>query len=227
MKLSTFQSKGYQIVNGLYTPGQILNITQVLEGLDLEREFGVRRILRLYPDLAKMVITPQLSGLVRRIQPKAQVIRSIYFNKPPLANWIVNWHQDLTINLKHKKIYPGFKNWRVLADRVVTQPPIDVLKNMFTLRVHLDQCTEQNGALRVIPGSHLEGVIDVRNGIGKNQAKEQICEVSKGGVLIMKPLLLHSSRRTDNLASRRVIHMEFSDFQLPPDLDWLENIPIA
>lgn len=227
MKLSTFQSKGYQIVNGLYTPGQILNITRVLEGLDLEREFGVRRILRLYPDLAKMVITPQLSGLVRRIQPKAQVIRSIYFNKPPLANWIVNWHQDLTINLKHKKIYPGFKNWRVLADRVVTQPPLDVLKDMFTLRVHLDQCTEQNGALRVIPGSHLEGVIDVRNGIGKNQAKEQICEVSKGGVLIMKPLLLHSSRRTDNLASRRVIHMEFSDFQLPHDLDWLENIPIA
>lgn len=226
MELSTFQLKGYQVLNGLYTPDQILNVRQLLEGLDLRQAFGVRQILRRSPELAKVILTPQLKSLIRRIQPRVQVIRSIYFNKPPQANWIVNWHQDLTINLRQKITYPGFKNWRVLKDRVVTQPPMDVLNNMFTLRVHLDDCNEQNGALRVIPGSHKAGIIDVRNGVDQGTAKEQICEVSEGGVLIMKPLLLHSSRRTENLANRRVIHMEFSDFQLPNDLDWLENIPI-
>ena len=42
----------------------------------------------------------------------------------------------------------------------------------------------------------------------------------------MKPLLLHSSRRTENQKNRRVIHIEFTDKQLPAGLKWKEMIEI-
>jgi hypothetical protein len=31
-------------------------------------------------------------------------------------------------------------------------PPAEILDKMLTLRVHLDDCGEENGPLRVIPG---------------------------------------------------------------------------
>ena len=37
------------------------------------------------------------------------------------------------------------------------QPPVKLLAEMVTLRLHLDFTHSGNGALRVIPGSHLEG----------------------------------------------------------------------
>lgn len=227
MELSLFHSSGFQLFKDLYTPTEVLELTSFLEKQDLGKAFGLRRILRRYPQLATLVITPKLTRLIQHIRPKAQVIRSIYFDKPPQANWIVNWHQDLTINLKEKKTLPEFKNWRVLPTRVVTQPPVEILEDMFTLRIHLDDCTEQNGALRVIPRSHRKGIVDVRNGLDHRFGREFVCEVPKGGVLLMRPLLLHSSRRTENLASRRVIHIEFSDYLLPDGLAWHENLPVG
>lgn len=56
---------------------------------------------------------------------------------------------------------------------------------------------------------------------------EKICEVKKGGILIMKPLVLHSSRRTENQKNRRVIHVEFCDESLPNGLEWKEKIEIS
>ena len=226
MDLSKFRTKGFQIFKGLYTTTEISELISFLDQQDLGNAFGVRRILRQYPELAKLLFTPRLRSIIRHIHPKAQVIRSLYFDKPPQANWIVNWHQDLTINVKQKKTLPNFKNWRVLPDRVVTRPPITLLENMFTLRIHLDDCNEQNGALRVIPASHQQGMVDVRNGPDSSLGKKHICEVPKGGVLLMSPLLLHSSRRTENEARRRVIHVELSDYVLPRGLEWHENLSI-
>lgn len=226
MNLETLQSKGFQRVDRLYSMAEISNIIGFLNAQDLEQSFGVRKLLKAFPKLAKLVFPPKVKQLIAKISPDAQVIRSIYFNKPPQANWIVNWHQDLTINLQQKHTHPGFKNWRVLPERVVVQPPLSFLENMFTLRVHLDTCTVQNGALRVVPSSHREGVIDLRHGLGERLADEVICEIPQGGALLMKPLLLHSSRRSENQANRRVIHIEFSDATLPTGLDWHENLPI-
>lgn len=226
MELSLFHSSGFQLFKDLYTPIEVLELTSFLEKQNLGKAFGLRSVLRRYPKLANLVITPKLTSLIHQIRPKTQVIRSIYFDKPPQANWIVNWHQDLTINLKEKKTLPEFKNWRVLPTRVVTQPPIEDLDTMFTLRIHLDDCTKQNGALRVIPRSHKAGILDVRNGLDHRFSRVYVCEVPKGGVLLMRPLILHSSKRTENEARRRVIHIEFSDYELPHGLEWHENLPI-
>jgi len=117
---------------------------------------------------------------------------------------------------------PRFINWRRLKDRTVVQPSLEILENIFTIRIHLDDCTKANGALRLILHSHTQGIIPIKKGIESYQAKAQICEVKKGGILIMKPLLLHASKRTENDLNRRVIHIEFSDMELPNGLTWLE-----
>jgi hypothetical protein len=39
-------------------------------------------------------------------------------------------------------------------------PPEDILKNTVTIRIHLDDADEFNGALKVIPGSHNKKLSD-------------------------------------------------------------------
>jgi ectoine hydroxylase-related dioxygenase (phytanoyl-CoA dioxygenase family) len=78
--------------------------------------------------------------------------------------------------------------------------------------VHLDDSTEQNGPLRVIPGSHLQGVLsdeEVMELVQQREATE--CLVSRGGVIAMRPLLIHSSSKVQNEAPRRVLHVEYCD----------------
>ena len=103
------------------------------------------------------------------------------------------------------------------------QPPLPVLENVVTIRIHLDDTDENNGALKVIPGSHANGIYRPET-IDWSREKDLSCNVSKGGIMLMKPLLLHSSGRTTNNKRRRVIHIELSSLELPPEISWAERI---
>jgi ectoine hydroxylase-related dioxygenase (phytanoyl-CoA dioxygenase family) len=94
---------------------------------------------------------------------------------------------------------------------------------MFTMRIHLDDTDENNGALKVIPGSHLKKVYRAET-IDWSVEKETICSVPKGGIMVMKPLLLHASGRTVNGLNRRVLHIEFCNRELPAPLLWTERL---
>jgi ectoine hydroxylase-related dioxygenase (phytanoyl-CoA dioxygenase family) len=76
--------------------------------------------------------------------------------------------------------------------------------------------------LRIVPKSHKE-VLEIKNLPADFFQNEVICEVPKGGVLIMKPLVWHSSKRTENNENRRVIHIELSNMILPEPLAWAER----
>lgn len=102
------------------------------------------------------------------------------------------------------------------------QPPIIILQDNFTIRIHLDDTDEGNGALKVIPGSHLKGIYRPEN-IDWNIETEHTCNVGAGGVMIMRPLLLHASNRTTNNKPRKVIHVEFSKTELPKNIKWSER----
>ena len=95
------------------------------------------------------------------------------------------------------------------------------MENIFTIRIHLDDTDENNGALKVIEKSHLKAVYRPET-IDWNTEKETVCNVKSGGVMLMKPLLLHSSGKTTNQNRRRVIHIEFSNQLLPKNLNWAE-----
>jgi ectoine hydroxylase-related dioxygenase (phytanoyl-CoA dioxygenase family) len=101
------------------------------------------------------------------------------------------------------------------------QPPVAVLEQLVAVRIHLDDCLVESGALRVVPQSHSQGrlsrerVEDLRR-----QNGETVVPVARGGALIMRPLILHASSKATSLAPRRVLHFVFGPPKLPLGLEW-------
>ncbi|MDB4918635.1 phytanoyl-CoA dioxygenase family protein [Mucilaginibacter sp.] len=149
------------------------------------------------------------------------VVKSIYFDKPEKSNWFVAWHQDLTISVDRKIELLGYGSWTIKLNQFAVQPPIEILQDNFTIRIHLDDTDAGNGALKVIPGSHLKNICRVDSLDWENET-ETTCKVNAGGVMIMRPLLLHASNRTTVNKKRRVVHIEFSKTELPVPICWAE-----
>jgi ectoine hydroxylase-related dioxygenase (phytanoyl-CoA dioxygenase family) len=111
----------------------------------------------------------------------------------------------------------------VKAGILHVQPPAAVLERMVSVRLHLDDCPEENGALRVIAGSHTSGKLDER--LIHDIAKRSVavtCAMRRGGVLMMRPLLLHASSASSFLGHRRVVHFDYAASELPEGMGWAE-----
>ena len=232
--MGKFEEFGYEIHENIFDDQQIHQIIRHIEQQNKTNDnhrsngglFAIREFLMEYPDIIPFLNNQKLFKIIQSLGENFKIIRSIYFDKPPKANWIVNWHQDLTINVDKKINRKDFKNWRILKNKVVTQPPLKILENIFTIRIHLDHCNRNNGALQIIPESHKKGIIPITELTQKDKKHAIFCELNKGGVLLMKPLLLHFSKRTDNNQRRRVIHLELTNQKLPDKLNWKEEINI-
>src|SRR5206468_7563965 len=130
--------------------------------------------------------------------------------KTPHANWKVAWHQDLSIAVRERLDVAGFGPWSLKNGVVHVQPPREVLESMLTVRLHLDDCGQDNGPLRVVAGSHALGILPPREVQRLVQARPvTTCVVPRGGALLMRPLLLHASSAALRAGHRRVIHLEF------------------
>lgn len=227
-----FADRGFSIIPGVFTQQEIEAILQLIDaapsGKPVFRKnedlFAIRRFFREVPGVASLVFTHRLKAIIDAILSGCFVVKSIYFDKPPTSNWWVASHQDLTIAVDRRADFPGFDHWTTKQDQFSVQPPVAILENIFTVRIHLDDTNKENGALRVIPGSHRKGI--VRPHANQEGLPECTCEVPRGGIMLMKPLLLHSSGRTTNRRSRRVIHIELSNHELPGGLVWAERLHI-
>ena len=91
--------------------------------------------------------------------------------------------------------------------------PASALEQVLALRIHLDDSTEANGPLRVIPGTHLRGVLtDEELQKLDSEIEPVTCMVDKGGVIAMRPLIVHASSKSHSLLPRRVLHIEYAAF---------------
>lgn len=224
--MKSFNTTGYAIIPDIFTPAEVDAIIKTIEETPSSKPtfrktedlFAIRQFLKEIPAITPLIFTKELKDLISH---DYFVVKSIYFDKPASSNWFVAWHQDLTISVNKKLALPGFGPWTVKQDQFAVQPPKEILENNFTIRIHLDDTDETNGALRVIPGSH-------QNGIQRysQHNTEDICKVKSGGIMIMRPLLQHASNRTTSLKRRRVIHIEFSNTELPTGLSWSERLQI-
>lgn len=150
-------------------------------------------------------------------------VRSILFDKTKSENWPVPWHQDLTIAVAEERLVSGYGPWSFKDGSPHVQPPVALLENMVTIRLHLDNTPASNGALRVIPGSHRNGKIDSESLGEVDKTGAVTCECGPGDALLMSPLILHSSRRSEVPTRRRVIHFEYArDEVLDSCLEWFE-----
>ena len=90
---------------------------------------------------------------------------------------------------------------------------------MIAIRVHLDPCKDDDGPLRVVPGSHLRGLIGPEEAV-RARAAEVACLTEQGDALVMRPLLLHASSKATGTSLRRVLHFRFGPPVLPYGLRW-------
>ncbi|HEY7688678.1 MAG TPA: phytanoyl-CoA dioxygenase family protein [Dongiaceae bacterium] len=168
---------------------------------------------------------PLRDAAVSVLGPGTVAVRGIIFDKLMEANWMVGWHQDLTIAVAARHEAPGFGAWTVKEGVPHVQPPAGILEGMVTLRLHLDDCDKDNGALMVLPASHRQGRLceaDV-----DKLARERtpvICAATAGDLLLLRLLTAHASRRSTSDRRRRVLHLEFASGALPPPLRWHEAI---
>lgn len=222
------EHKGSAILNHVFSQKEVRLIKKMLDEYftDSQSVIAQRELLKHIPKFSTVLLNKNLKHIIDTINPNASLVKAIYFNKPMQSNWYVTWHQDLPINVNQKIATKGYKGWTFKDGITSVIPPIEISKNSFTIRIHLDDTDHLNGALKVIHGSHKKVLTDEEKELITNNSIPADCEVYAGGIHLMKPLLLHASGKTKNQKQRRVIHLEFSSEELAGDLEWSELLEI-
>lgn len=227
-----YLQNGYATIPSVYTAEEVRLLRTIIETKYNNNAgkgkavFAIRQCLKEIPELTTVLLNRNFRQLVDQLCGKDYfIVKSIYFDKPEEANWYVAYHQDLMITVAEKRDTPGFGPWTAKAGQYTVQPPVSILEHIYTIRIHLDDTDAENGALKVIPGSHLKGITRPEL-IDHAHSNELQCTVPEGGVMLMRPLLLHSSARSLGYKRRRVIHIEVSNSSLPLSLQWSEKLEI-
>ena len=194
--------EGYGVAESVVSASDCDELVARLAGVGRSRA-GARHLLALVRDVAD-ALRPLAGGGVP--------FRATLFDKSADANWLVAWHQDTALPLRERVDAPGWGPWSTKLGVLYAHAPAEALERVIALRLHLDDSTRANGPLRVIPGSHRLGVLsdDEVARIAETSAAAD-CLVSRGGVVAMRPLLIHSSPRLDTPMPRRVLHIEYAE----------------
>lgn len=184
--------------------------------------YARRNLLDAIPEVRTLAAAKEIRAIVEPVLgPNAFPVKGILFDKTPEANWKVAWHQDTMITVRERIETPGFGPWSIKNGVHHVQPPSEVLDGILTVRVHLDDCGPENGPLRIIPKSHVNGVLEAEAiDLWRQTRPPVVCTVPRGGVLLMRPLILHASSAATVPSHRRVIHLEYAADRLPNGLQW-------
>ena len=181
--------------------------------------YGARNVVNLWPDVLRLLSESKLIEPIRSILgPALGLIRVLYFDKPPGESWALPWHKDLAIAVKDNQIASEhFSHPTTKYGVPHVEAPFGLLQHMLTARLHLDDVTDENGPLRVLPGSHRGD----KQFTGDANETKVLCD--RGDVLLMRPLLSHASGHSmdGTTRHRRVIQLEFSGMRdLPDGYQW-------
>lgn len=172
---------------------------------------GVRHGLKLGP-IAEFARQHALMDLTHSVLGRdAFPFRATLFDKSQSANWLVVWHQDKALPLQYRRDLDGWGPWSIKEGIEYAHASTAALSQVLALRVSLDDSTAENGPLRVLPGTHRLGVLtDDAVHVLSAERPPVDCIVAKGGVLAMRPLLIHSSSKSRTDEPRRVLHIEYA-----------------
>lgn len=204
---------GFWIEEDVLTQRECDSLVESLsEGLAERGRAGARHLMK-HPAAAEVASDSRLLRIARRaLGEQAVPYRATLFEKSGRANWLVVWHQDTALPLASRFDSSEWGPWSEKAGVLYAHAPSWALSRVLALRIHLDASTAENGPLRVIPGSHAAGLLSDEQVFSIARRQECVdCQVSRGGVLAMRPLLIHSSSKARVDAPRRVLHIEYAD----------------
>ena len=211
---------GYGIHPGAFTDDEVDGLIAELSSVARSRA-GARHLMSV-PAVAAVAVDERMLSIARMAGGKDCLpFRATLFDKSPTGNWLVTWHQDTTLPLRRRVSVPGWGPWSIKGGVEHAHAPASVLETVVALRLHLDPSVAGNGPLRVIPGSHRSGVLS-QEAIDRTVAEGPTveCLVPRGGVVLMRPLLVHASSKAAVAVPRRVLHLEYAPtLSVGPGLD--------
>jgi ectoine hydroxylase-related dioxygenase (phytanoyl-CoA dioxygenase family) len=203
---------GYSITEQVFDRREMARFRGTLEGAELPRtRGGARNVLRV-PAVRALATHPALVNLaITWVGAQAIPFRATLFDKSAVSNWLVAWHQDTALPLQQRVDDSSWGPWSVKGGVLHACAPSAALATVVALRVHLDDSTLANGPLRVLPGTHTRGVLthdDIQRFADVVPAVE--CVSPAGGVVAMRPLVVHASSKASDHQPRRVLHVEYA-----------------
>jgi ectoine hydroxylase-related dioxygenase (phytanoyl-CoA dioxygenase family) len=214
------EAQGYAIVCRCISGETIRALETSLDA----SQHGIRNLLS-NPVVRTIAGSDEVRGPVASVLGhECFAVRGIFFNKNPKANWKVTWHQDCVIAVCEKLDIGGWGPWSNKAGVIHVRPPFTVLEQMLAIRIHLDDCGDENGPLRVIPGSHRDGFLSDSEIQNRSKEGAVACAAVRGDAILMRPLILHSSRPAARPSNRRVVHLEFAAIELPHGAAWQDCV---
>ncbi len=235
--LETIRETGYAMLTGVFSESELVDLReQSGQAFRGEEEsirqrsgavYAARNVLTHWPEARGIGRHPQLkSRLIAVLGEQCGLVRGLFFDKPPEQTWSLPWHKDLLIAVREGARHsPRYSPPRPRLGVPHTEPPVEVLENMLTARIHLDSMTAHNGPLEVQPGSHRSGK---RLELGA-EFRPVTLHCRAGDVLLMRPLLAHASGKSlpGCQEHRRILHLEFAaEPHLPEGVEWWEYYPL-
>lgn len=209
--MNLLEQQGFDIVPGCLQASEVAAVAVALDHAPLHRSrAGVRNVLQ-FDSVRKLALDQSIVKFARAVLgQQALPFRATLFDKSPDSNWLVVWHQDKALPLCARKEVAGWGPWSVKEGVICAHAPAEALDQVLAIRIHLDDSTIENGPLRVLPGTHKSGVLsdDAIHDLSLT-VTEAVCQVPLGGVLLMKPLLVHASSKVLHSKCRRVLHIEY------------------
>jgi ectoine hydroxylase-related dioxygenase (phytanoyl-CoA dioxygenase family) len=207
------EKQGFEIIPEFFDRESIASVSKSLDEMPLRRgRAGARNALRI-ESVRGLAFDSKLINIASSLLGgNAVPFRVTLFNKSFATNWLVVWHQDTALPVRERTDAKGWGPWSVKEGVICAQAPAYALEQVLAMRVHLDHSNEENGSLRVLPQTHTLGVLsdDQTHELAKKILPVD-CHVAAGGVLLMKPLLVHSSSKAKSeTAHRRVLHIEYA-----------------
>lgn len=207
-----FDRDGLSIIPSIALQAECDQLIEKIARTDVRRsKAGIRHALK-YPEISALAHNPEIMAAAAAVLgPAAFPFRATLFDKSPDSNWLVVWHQDTALPLTERRETEGWRSWSIKDGVIYAHAPAASLAQILALRIHLDDSTTENGALRVLRGTHNRGVLSDEevHDCATNLAPTN-CEVPRGGILAMRPLIVHSSPKSRSNIPRRVLHIEFA-----------------
>jgi ectoine hydroxylase-related dioxygenase (phytanoyl-CoA dioxygenase family) len=212
MQLVEVEKQGFAILPDVLTRSDLDRLDESLKRDPLPRSrAGMRHALK-HPAVLAVAHDPRLLAIAQEVFGRSPFpFRATVFDKSPVSNWLVVWHQDTALPLRERREVQEWGPWSVKDGVIYAHAPASALARVVALRLHLDDSTSENGPLRVLPGTHTLGVLS-DNAIHELSIRTTAvdCLVPRGGILVMRPLIVHASSKSRSATPRRVLHIEYA-----------------
>jgi ectoine hydroxylase-related dioxygenase (phytanoyl-CoA dioxygenase family) len=215
-----FEAEGWLLIADVLTPEVCDELVAALATPDDGRRRGGRRNAFQHPAVVRVAVSAPVRALVDAVLGAPSfAVRALTLDKSPEANWQVPWHRDCQVAVRARIAVPGFDLWTVKDQVHHVEAPRQVMAGMVAARFHLDAVGDDDGPLRILPGSHRDLHEDPTD-----PACAVAVSAGRGSLLLMRPLLRHASSPVRSLRHRRVVHIEYATQELPGGLQWHERL---